>query len=229
MRFSSGLLAASLMFVAAPVLAQSSTDSSATPTVTDLAKKVQEEKAQKDKKAQDQKDQKDQKDQNQKDQKKKGATPAVRTFTNDDLQGVSKPASDDSATMGAKSDAKDSDKSADAKSGDAAKKDAATNGDPSKTDPTKTEKYWRDRMGAAREDVRRNEAFAAALQSRINGLTADFSARDDPYQRAQIADERQKALAELDRVNKAVEDGNKAIAGIEEEARKAMVPSGWIR
>jgi len=234
MRFSSGLLAASLMFVAAPVLAQSSTDSSATPTVTDLAKKVQEEKAQKDKKAQEQKDQKDQKDQNQKDQKQKdqkknGATPAVRTFTNDDLQGVSKPASDDSATTGAKSDAKDSDKSADAKSGDAAKKDAATNGDPSKTDPTKTEKYWRDRMGAAREDVRRNEAFAAALQSRINGLTADFSARDDPYQRAQIADERQKALAELDRVNKAVEDGNKAIAGIEEEARKAMVPSGWIR
>jgi len=218
MRFSSGLLAAALMFVAAPVLAQSSTDSSATPTVTDLAKKVQEEKAQKDKKAQEQKD-----------QKKKGATPAVRTFTNDDLQGVSKPPSDDSATTGAKSDAKDSDKSADAKSGDAAKKDAATNADPSKTDPAKTEKYWRDRMGAAREDVRRNEAFASALQSRINGLTADFSARDDPYQRAQIADERQKALAELDRVNKAVEDGNKAIAGIEEEARKAMVPSGWIR
>ena len=222
MRFSIGLLAASLMFVAAPVLAQSSTDSSATPTVTDLAKKVQE---QKDKKAQEQKAPKDQ---NQKDQKK-GATPAVRTFTNDDLQGESKPASDDSGTTGAKSDAKDSDKPADAKSGDAAKKDAATNGDPSKTDPTKTEKYWRDRMGAAREDVRRNEAFAAALQSRINGLTADFSARDDPYQRAQIADERQKAVAELDRVNKAVEDGNKAIAGIEEEARKAMVPSGWIR
>ena len=222
MRFSRGLLAAALMFVASPVLAQSSTDSSATPTVTDLAKKVQE---QKDKKAQEQKAPKDQ---NQKDQKK-GATPAVRTFTNDDLQGVSKPASDDSATTGAKSDAKDSDKSADAKSGDAAKKDAATNGDPSKTDPTKTEKYWRDRMGAAREDVRRNEAFAAALQSRINGLTADFSARDDPYQRAQIADERQKAVAELDRVNKAVEDGNKAIAGIEEEARRAMVPAGWIR
>jgi len=213
MRSSSGLLAAALLFLAVPTLAQS-TDSTPPPTLADLAKKAQEQKDQKDKKAaQEQKDQKD--------QKKKGSTPAIKTFTNDDLKSVSTPTSDDSTN--AKSDTKDSDKS-----GDAAKNDVKKD-DPAKGDPTKTEKYWRDRMDGAREDVRRNQAFAAALQSRINGLTADFSARDDPYQRAQIADERQKALAELDRVNKAVEDGNKAIAAIEEDARKAQVPAGWIR
>jgi hypothetical protein len=221
MRSSSALLAAALLFVAAPAFAQSSTDATPAPapTLSDLAKKAQENK---DKKAAQEKEQKDQK--NQKDQKKKGSTPPVKTFTNDDLKSVSSSTSDDSTAADAKSGAKDSDKSADAKSGNAAKKDDATN-----SDPMKTEKYWRDRMDAAREEVRRNQAFAAALQSRINGLTADFSARDDPYQRAQIADERQKALAELDRVNKAVEDGNKTIAAIEEDARRAMVPAGWIR
>ena len=63
----------------------------------------------------------------------------------------------------------------------------------------------------------------------INGLTADFTARDDPYQRAQIADERQKALAELDRVKQDIEKAKKAITDIEEDARKANVPAGWIR
>jgi hypothetical protein len=156
-------------------------------------------------------------------QDKKGTAPAKKTFTNDDLKDMTPPSSD--ATTGA--DGKDT--KGTAKSGDTAKSDAAKADDPAKADPAKTEKYWRDRMDGAREDVRRNEAFAAALQSRINGLTADFSARDDPAQRAQIADDRQKALAELDRVNKAIQDGNKTIADIEEEARKAMVPAGWIR
>jgi hypothetical protein len=224
---SSSLLAAALLFVAAPALAQSSTDATPAqaqePTLSDLAKKAQENK---DKKAAQEKDQKNQKD--QKDQKKKGPTPAIKTFTNDDLKPVSSSPSDDS-TAADKSGAKDSDKPADAKSGDAAKGDAAKKDEAANTDQMKTEKYWRDRMEAAREDVRRNQAFAAALQSRINGLTADFTARDDPYQRAQIADDRQKALAELDRVNKAIEDGNKTIAAIQEDARRAMVPAGWIR
>jgi hypothetical protein len=71
--------------------------------------------------------------------------------------------------------------------------------------------------------------FRDALQSRINGLTTDFTARDDPYQRAQIADERQKALAELARVNTDIEKAKKAITDIQEEARRANVPAGWVR
>lgn len=198
MKSSSGLLAAMLLLAPIPALAQSTTtQTSTTPTLSELAKRAQE---------------------------KKGAPPATKTFTNDDLKSAS--SSGDSSKSGdAKTAEAKEGKSPDAKSGDAkdAKKD-----DPSK-DSTKTEKYWHDRMDAAREDVRRNQVFAAALQSRINALTTEFAARDDPYQRAQIADDRQKALAELDRVNKAIDDGNKNIASIEEEARKAMVPAGWIR
>ena len=40
---------------------------------------------------------------------------------------------------------------------------------------------------AAREELRRNEVFADALQSRINALTTDFAAATIPSQRAQIA------------------------------------------
>ena len=67
------------------------------------------------------------------------------------------------------------------------------------------------------------------MQSRINALTADFTARDDPAQRAAIAGDRQKALDELARLKKAIVDGKKAIADLEEEARRASVPPGWLR
>jgi hypothetical protein len=71
--------------------------------------------------------------------------------------------------------------------------------------------------------------FAEALQSRINGLTADFTSRDDPAQRAVVANDRQKALAELDRVKNDITQQTKAIADIQEEARKGGVPPGWLR
>ena len=98
-----------------------------------------------------------------------------------------------------------------------------------KPDDQKDENYWRNRMMQAREAQRRAEAFAEALQSRINALTTDVVNRDDPYQRAKIADDRQKALAELQRVTGEIEQAKKDIVDIEEEARKGGVPPGWIR
>ncbi|MFL6280509.1 MAG: hypothetical protein ACJ731_10390 [Vicinamibacterales bacterium] len=93
----------------------------------------------------------------------------------------------------------------------------------------KDEASWRARITQAREAQRRAEMFAQALQSRINGLTTDVVNRDDPYQRAKLADDRQKALAELQRVTGEIEQAKKDIADIEEEARKAGVPPGWLR
>lgn len=93
----------------------------------------------------------------------------------------------------------------------------------------KGEEYWRARISQAREELRRNEMFLDALQSRVNALSTDFVNRDDPYQRAQIADDRQKALAEMDRVKQDIDTVKKQIADIEEEARQAGVPPGWLR
>ena len=156
-------------------------------------------------------------------QARKKATPvAKKTYTNDDLKQLPPP----SGTPAKPAD--EAGKAADAKTGDA--KPAPEKVDATKpAEPAKDEAYWRGRITSAREDVRRNEAFKEALQSRINGLTADFAARDDPYQRAKVADDRQKALAELARVSEDIEKSKKLIGDIEEEARRAGVPPGWLR
>ncbi|MEW6320930.1 MAG: hypothetical protein AB1635_07565 [Acidobacteriota bacterium] len=96
-------------------------------------------------------------------------------------------------------------------------------------EPVRDQAYWSARINAARQQLERSRMFAEALQSRINALTADFVNRDDPAQRDQIANDRAKALAELERVKQEIADQTKAIADIEEEARKAGVPPGWLR
>lgn len=100
---------------------------------------------------------------------------------------------------------------------------------PAADEPKKDEAYWRQRIEAERSALSRAQIFAEALQSRINALTADFTARDDPAQRDGIASDRQKALAELDRVKQEIQQHQKAIAAIQEEARRAGVPAGWVR
>ena len=102
---------------------------------------------------------------------------------------------------------------------------------PAATDTAnaRDEKYWRGRVDAARTAMGRAQTFQDALQSRINALSADFVNRDDPAQRNVIAADRQKALAELDRVKKEIADHQKAIADIQEEGRRAGVPAGWLR
>ena len=99
--------------------------------------------------------------------------------------------------------------------------------EPAET-PT-AEAEWRARVTAERDALSRAQIFADALQSRINVLAADFVNRDDPAQRDVVAAERQKALAELDRVKLEIEEHQKAITAVQEEARQAGVPAGWVR
>ena len=91
------------------------------------------------------------------------------------------------------------------------------------------EASWRSRITQARQALARNEAFLAALQSQVNGLSVDFGAASDAYSRARVAEDRDKALAELQRLKSDVELSKKLIADIEEDARKAGVPPGWLR
>jgi hypothetical protein len=160
-------------------------------------------------------------------ERRKTAPPATRTYTNEDLKKLPPPAGTDTA-------AKAGDKIA-PKAGDAAKPDDPAKPTEVKADvaaapePAKDEKYWHGRISAVRDDIASNQAFRDALQSQINGLSAEFSARDDPYQRAKIADDRQKAIARLAAVNDAIVNATKLIADIEEEARRAGVPPGWLR
>ena len=93
----------------------------------------------------------------------------------------------------------------------------------------KDEKYWSKRMADLRQQLDRDQTFLQALQSRVDSLTADFVNRDDPAQRGQIASDRQKTLAELDRLRKAVEADKRAIPELEDDARRSGAPAGWLR
>ena len=96
-------------------------------------------------------------------------------------------------------------------------------------EPVKDEAWWKERITRVREELRRNEMFADALQTRINAFATDFASQDDPYRRAEIAQQRATAIAELDRVKADLEANRKAMAAIEEDARRAAVPPGWLR
>lgn len=148
--------------------------------------------------------------------RKASGTTAKKVYTNGDLKEVLPPAVAPSAPAPAAAPAQ--------QATDAEKAD-----DKKAAEDEKGESYWRGRMTQAREELRRNEMFRDALQTKINSLSNDFAARDDPAQRAQLANDRQQALAEQTRVTSEVEKNKKAIADIEEEARQAGVPPGWLR
>lgn len=96
-------------------------------------------------------------------------------------------------------------------------------------EPVKDAAWWQQRITTVRDELKRNEMFVDAMQTKINSLSADFAARDDPYQRARVGEERTKAIAEMDRAKAEIEEQKKKIAAIEDEARRAGVPPGWVR
>ena len=155
-------------------------------------------------------------------QRRKTVKSAGKVYTNDTLKPdptPSVPATGSTDTSSAPA-ASSTPAPAPAPSSPAPSKESADKGD---------EKTWRKRIADARESLQRSQAFADALQSQLNGLTTDFVNRDDPAQRQQIANKRDGALAELERVKKEIAAQTKAISDIQDEARRAGVPAGWVR
>lgn len=170
-----------------------------------------------------------------KEEERRKATPAGKVYTNQDLKPVPQssfetPADKDAAAGkaadGDKTKSTDESDAADSKKADKADADKA--GKAADTAP-KDQKYWRDRMDSARLALERDTGYAEAMQTRINALTTDFVNRDDPSQRGVIERDRQKALSELERLKKQVEEDRKKISDLEDEARRAGVPPGWLR
>jgi hypothetical protein len=177
----------------------------------------------------------------QEESRRKG-TGAGKVYTNGDLRGAPAPAatapspstpSASAPSTGAPAAPADATKPAgtkpadgNAKAGDA---QGAKPGAAPAADPKGDAASWRKRREGIETSLERAKSFAEALQSRINGLSADFTARDDPAQRSIVAADRQKALTELDRVKKEITEHTKALADLQEEARKSGVPAGWLR
>jgi hypothetical protein len=151
------------------------------------------------------------------DRRKTVPAPA-KVYTNKDLNPAPGPSAPPAAAGGTKTE---SDPAKDAK--DAADKAAKAN------EPTKDQAYWAGRLKALKDKLERDTTFADALQTKVNSLTTDFVNRDDPAQRAALERDRQKAIGQLAALKKDIDADKKAIADLEEEARRAGVPPGWLR
>ena len=139
-----------------------------------------------------------------------------KVYTNADLRGGGRLTTSDVETP--------------APAADAAGTDATpTTESATETAGAATEDQWRNRIEAVRQARERAQLMAEALQNRVDGLGVDFTSRDDPAQRTVIEDNRQAALEELDNTIAQVEDLTQQIADIQEEARQANVPPGWLR
>lgn len=179
-----------------------------------------------------------------KEAERRKTAPSGKVYTNDNLppapEPSSAPATSSTDAAPAASSSSDTDKATDKSATDKSttEKSAADTTDkaaPSKqvsADPEerkKEEAAWRERIKNEREALDRAKSFADALQIKINSLNTDFVNRDDPVQRAAIAAERDKSLAEMERLKKEIAEHTKKIATIQQDARRAGAPPGWVR
>jgi len=148
-----------------------------------------------------------------KEEARRKSVPATKVYTNKDLGEVKEAPAPAPATPSAATPAAPAPAASDAKD----------------KGPVKDQAYWAGRMKGLQGQLERDQNYADAMQTRINALTTDFVNRDDPAQRSVVERDRQKSIAELARLKKSIDDGKKAIADLEEEARRAGVPPGWLR
>lgn len=146
--------------------------------------------------------------------KRKTTKSSGKVYTNDNLKGSSTPSQPAAPPSAAAAEPSAS---------------GAGDGKTKSEEAPKDEAAWRDRIKAERDGLERAESFASALQSQINGLYGEFTACQAPTQCNEVSAKRQKAIADLDRTKKEVETHKQAITDIQEEARKAGVPAGWVR
>jgi hypothetical protein len=162
-------------------------------------------------------------------ERRKHVQPAGKVYTNKDL-GAVPPATPPPATGSAAPEEKTGAAASKPEAATGGKDDqSATGKDAAKGGDAKGQAYWAGRRKSLQEALDRDQTFADAMQSRINALTTDFVNRDDPAQRSTIERDRQKAVAELDRLRKQIAADRKAIDDLEDEARRAGVPPGWLR
>jgi hypothetical protein len=106
---------------------------------------------------------------------------------------------------------------------------AAKPGEEKPVDPTKTQAYWKEKATTLQQSLSRNKLLLDALQSQVNGLNAEFMNTDDPGQRGLLQARIQRAAGELQRVQQDIEKQTKATTDLQEEARRAGAPAGWVR
>jgi hypothetical protein len=96
-------------------------------------------------------------------------------------------------------------------------------------EPDDPEKTWRERVASMKKTFADDQAKLAALESHVPLLQNQFLSRDDPAQRQALGLELSKALNDLDALRTKIQASRAAMEKLQEEARRAGVPPGWLR
>lgn len=97
-------------------------------------------------------------------------------------------------------------------------------------DLSMNEEYWRGRYQNASARVQQAQEKVNQLQSDINSLNQQFYAEGDGVgQRPLIESERGARLTELEAAKAELEQARQDFTNLEEEARRAGAPPGWVR
>jgi hypothetical protein len=102
---------------------------------------------------------------------------------------------------------------------------------PSRGASDDEEAGWRGRAAALRDSISGAEKSIPEIEDRIAGLRNDRSPTNlmDPNREQHRQAEIAKAQAELEAVKAGLETSRKALADLEEEARRKGIPPGWLR
>jgi hypothetical protein len=106
---------------------------------------------------------------------------------------------------------------------------ASSESDVYKATARQDEAYWKNRRRDLQASLDADEISLIAMTGRVAALTADFNGSNSISHRAAIRSEREAAATELSRIQAAIVIDRRAIATLEEEARRANVPAGWLR
>jgi len=147
-------------------------------------------------------------------EKKRRTGHAAKTYSNRDLENMSKSPSPSPA--------------------EAEAEEKKTEAEPAPTDTASAdEATWRARARGLREGVERAERRKADLQAELDTLSADIQPNPADLRDPSRLQKREAAKAELrqkiEDAQKALELAKKAVADLEEEARRQRVPPGWLR
>jgi len=154
--------------------------------------------------------------------RRQAQTRPAKVYTNEHLAGTLQGAATSSAPAPATG----------SKSPTTAGPASATKTDATKSetaDEKKTEAYWRGRVTALQQGLARNKVLMEAMQSRINALNAEGLSADDPGRQAAIQASLTTAVGEMARLQQESEKQNKELVAIQDEARRANIPPGWLR
>ena len=100
---------------------------------------------------------------------------------------------------------------------------------PASEADVKDEAYWRTLASDAREKLEHSQDILSAFQLQNETLATRFAQTGDSAERARLVADIQRVQAEIDRVQTEIAARTQQLAAIEEQARRAGVPPGWIR